>query len=319
MMVIEISTGVTIAFLLLLYFDFRYRQHWTGYAFGYPLDGFDNQLFFTFDDGPACYGKILKDDCDTTPLLDPEVRQTILTYIPEYDFTKTSTENLLDLLKRHRAKAIFFLQGRSIETCPTADIIIRRMSNEGHLLGNHSFSHLYSRKHPIDHILDDFSRNHALINRISGREVEVFRPPYGDWEPRLTKHFLSHHSLQNYNFPIFWTNLFREWAIKSPGELKNLDRRVSTFYTSCGDGSGKILLLHDTYISAIILTAKILKECTSFGYVVGDPAALLKAASDQTSLFRRAPFIYYLKNLRNRIMLKTKRRKAALTNFHMEN
>lgn len=318
MMITALLLAIVSALTLALYYDYRYRRHWTGHTFGYPLRGFEGKLFFTFDDGPACFGKVFRGENDTQPISDPVVREIMRREIPNYDFSKTSTENLLDLLKRHNAKAIFFLWGNSIEACPVAEAVIRRMVAEGHWVGNHSFSHGYARKNPLPEILADFARNHDLIASLSGRAASLFRPPYGDWEPDFSKRFLSHPTLKGYTFPIFWTNLFREWALKSAGELGELDERLVGFRKSCKDGQGKILLLHDTYIPAILLTAKLLKECERMGYVVGDPAALAGAAAKETELYRRMPFVYYLKNLKDRLLLKLALRENAHTNYRME-
>ena len=288
---------------LILYYDFRYRRHWTGYTYGYPLRGFDGQLFFTFDDGPARYGKVLKGDHDGQPIADPAVRKLVRDEVPDYDFSRTSTENLLDLLHRHDVKAIFFLCGQSIESCPGAAVTIMRMVSEGHYLGNHSLSHAYARKQALPDMLDDFGRNHNLIKAVSGEEVKLFRPPHGDWEPDFTRLFLAHPPLRNYLFPIFW-NLFREWALKTPLELGQLDSRMNDLRGACRDGQGKILLLHDTYLSAVLLTARILKSASAMGYAIANPADLVSAAARETEAFKRWPFVYYLRNLCRRIALK---------------
>jgi peptidoglycan/xylan/chitin deacetylase (PgdA/CDA1 family) len=318
MMITALLILIVSALALALVYDYRYRRHWTGYTFGYPLRGLEGKLFFTFDDGPACFGKVLKGEDDTHSISDPVVRETVLREIPDYDFSKTATENLLDLLKKHDAKAIFFLWGNSIEACPVAEAVIRRMVAEGHWVGNHSFSHGYASKNPLPEILADFAHNHDLIVSLSGRAPSLFRPPYGDWEPDFSKRFLSHPPLKGYTFPIFWTSLFREWALKSVGELGVLEERMMGFWKSCNGGQGKILLLHDTYISALLLTAKILKDCERKGYVVGDPATIARAAAKETELYRKMPFVYYLKNLKDRALLKLSLRENTHTNYHME-
>jgi peptidoglycan/xylan/chitin deacetylase (PgdA/CDA1 family) len=240
MTITALLIAIVSALALALYYDYRYRGHWTGHTFGYTMRGFEGKLIFAFDDCSACFGKGPKGEDDTHPISDPVVRETVLREIMDYDLSKTATENLLDLLNKLDAKAIFFLWGNSIEACPVAEAVIRRMEAEGHWVCNHSFSHGYARKNPLPEILADFARNHDLIASLSGRAAILFRPPYGDWEHDFSKRFLSHPTLKGYTFLIFWTNLFREWELKSAGELGELEERLVGFRKSCKDGQGKI-------------------------------------------------------------------------------
>lgn len=309
---------VVLLIAAVILYDYRFRRHWTGYTFGYPLEGFDRQLFFTFDDGPSCYGKILKGDDDTGPITDPAMRRRITTEIPDYDFNKTATENLLDLLKKHNVRAIFFLWGKSIDAQPDATRIMRRMEQEGHIIGNHSYSHLYSTRENTDKILEDFARNHQLIESTIQSGPSVFRPPYGDWQPDLTKRFLAHPALKNYSFPIFWGDLFQEWALQTPDELERLDERLKAVRQDCADDRGKILLLHDIYIPSLILTAKLLNKAKELSYQIGEPATLAEAAAAESRLYRESPFWYYLTNLKQRFRLKLTAKPAQHTNYRME-
>jgi peptidoglycan/xylan/chitin deacetylase (PgdA/CDA1 family) len=318
MLIVSLLVLVVVLLFFATYYDYRYRRHWTGFAFGYPLHGVDGQLFFSYDDGPALFGKVTKLDDDSQPISDPKVRQLILNDISDYDFSKTITENLLDLLKAHQAKAVFFLCGKSIEAYPNAKSLINRMLSEGHCIGNHSFSHGYARKNPIADVLADFARNHELIASLTGHAARLFRPPYGDWEPEFSKKFLAHPVLKRYSFPIFWTTMFREWALQSADDLTQLGERILGFEKSCADRKGKILLLHDSYIAAIIITARILRDHQQLGYVVGDPATLAHADRMETDLYRRLPFLYYLKNLKDRALLKLSRGERTHTNYRME-
>jgi len=77
MIITALLIAIVSALTLALYYDYRYRRHWTGHTFGYPLRGFEDKLFFTFDDGPACFGKVLKGENDTQPISDPVVRDAL--------------------------------------------------------------------------------------------------------------------------------------------------------------------------------------------------------------------------------------------------
>jgi peptidoglycan/xylan/chitin deacetylase (PgdA/CDA1 family) len=165
---------------------------------------------------------------------------------------------------------------------------------------------------------EDFARSAAVIEAASGSRVDLFRPPYGDWEPALTRQFLAHAPLAHYAFPIFWTNMFREWALKSVLDLDALDARIDELRLSCHDGGGKILLLHDVYLPAVLLTAKILNALPALHYTVGDPVALAQAARRETDFYNRTPFAYYLNNLGRRARLKLGLAPGDHTNYKLD-
>ncbi|HET8573298.1 MAG TPA: polysaccharide deacetylase family protein [Edaphocola sp.] len=92
---------------------------------------------------------------------------------------------VLDILKKERVPATFFLIGRQIEG---KEKIVRRMVEEGHEIGGHSFSHgrdfdWKSSKEMLSEIL---SANMA-IESIIQKPVRLFRPPYGVTNPNLAK------------------------------------------------------------------------------------------------------------------------------------
>lgn len=96
---------------------------------------------------------------------------------PEY------TPQVLDLLKSYRAKATFFCIGRHIEHNPE---LLSRIHNEGHIIGNHSFSHhplfdLYSKKK----VISELQKTNDLIFNITGKLVKIFRPPFGVTNPPI--------------------------------------------------------------------------------------------------------------------------------------
>lgn len=102
----------------------------------WKVDTREKVMYLTFDDGP-------------TPVV---------------------TEEVLDILKEHKAKATFFCVGHRIASYPD---IIARMKAEGHLIGNHTMNHKNGKKTSNEEYLEDVDACSALI------ETEFFRPPYG--------------------------------------------------------------------------------------------------------------------------------------------
>ena len=95
-----------------------------------------------------------------------------------------STEALLDVLRAAGVRATFFLLGRNLEEAPCfggdvarAQALARRAFSEGHVLGNHTYSHL--RPDKWRELAADVRRGAEAVRRITGAASVPFRLPYG--------------------------------------------------------------------------------------------------------------------------------------------
>lgn len=86
------------------------------------------------------------------------------------------TPRLLDLLAAHGAHASFFVVGRMAERHPA---VVARILAEGHLLGNHSWSHHHFAQQSLHEQLDELERTDALLSGFDGRSRHRIRPPQG--------------------------------------------------------------------------------------------------------------------------------------------
>jgi peptidoglycan-N-acetylglucosamine deacetylase len=86
------------------------------------------------------------------------------------------TPGVLDRLQTVGARAVFFVLGRRAEAYPD---LLRRIRDAGHLIGNHSYSHLHPHPlHPVAY-RRDLARCQEAIARIANVRPRLFRPPYG--------------------------------------------------------------------------------------------------------------------------------------------
>lgn len=85
------------------------------------------------------------------------------------------TTLLLDLLKKYDVKATFFMLGERIEKYPE---IARRVVQEGHLIGNHSYDHSRLNFRFPAFIRNQIVRTDSLILLAGQHEIRFFRPPY---------------------------------------------------------------------------------------------------------------------------------------------
>ena len=85
------------------------------------------------------------------------------------------TPMVLDILKKYNVKATFFLVGSQAEQYPG---IVKRIVDEGHLVGNHTYTHANLAEIPSDQVEIELNATQRLIESITGRSTTLFRPPY---------------------------------------------------------------------------------------------------------------------------------------------
>jgi len=97
----------------------------------------------------------------------------------------SQTTAILDVLKKHNVPAAFFVIGRNISG---NEEILARIAHEGHLIGNHSFTHTpWFPFFSSDKMLLDLKKAAETISNVTEEQVQWFRPPYGISNPMLAK------------------------------------------------------------------------------------------------------------------------------------
>lgn len=91
--------------------------------------------------------------------------------------TLDHTPRILDTLAECHVPALFFVVGERVQA-PGAREVLRRAAREGHLIGNHSFSHPNLTEVSQEEIYSQIKRTHDLISEFEPR-CKLFRPPYG--------------------------------------------------------------------------------------------------------------------------------------------
>ncbi len=158
-----------------------------------------------------------------------------------------TTEQLLDELKLRGVKATFFVIG--IEAEQHQDLV-KRMQSEGHLVGNHSYSHLNVDESELVESVEDFQRLNTLILELTGEEMEYMRTPYGIEEERLES------ALQMIN--VTWTVDSLDWTTNS------VEKIVENVVTDTSEND--IILLHDCNQSSVEAAVQIIDRLIEKGY-----------------------------------------------------
>ena len=137
------------------------------------------------------------------------------------------TPFVLDELKKYNARASFFCIGKNVAAYPD---VYKRIIEEGHAAGNHSFNHLNGWKTDNDVYLNDIAEAKKYI------DSNLYRPPYG----RIRKFQIRQLSSTRFNLKtIMWTVLSGDFDEQiSPAQcLKNVMTKT---------GPGSIIVFHDS-------------------------------------------------------------------------
>ncbi len=157
------------------------------------------------------------------------------------------TERLLDGLKERGVKASFFLIGRSVKEYPEA---VKRMEEEGHLIGNHTYSHVKLKGLSPEETRREIQKTDEAVYEITGKHVAYLRPPFGEWEEDLE---LTYPVL-----PVMWTVDPLDWT------TENVEEIVDRVVTQAGEND--MILLHDCYDSSVEAALQIVDRLLAEGF-----------------------------------------------------
>lgn len=158
------------------------------------------------------------------------------------------TPALLDGLKERGVKATFFLIGENADKNPE---IVKRMAEEGHLIGNHTYHHVELTKVSEKEARLELADTSAAIVRITGKEPEYMRPPFGAWQRKLEQEIRM--------LPVLWTIDPLDWT------TENQDEIVNKVVTEAEEND--IILLHDCYKSSVEAGLRIIDILQEEGFV----------------------------------------------------
>ena len=169
------------------------------------------------------------------------------------------TPVLLDGLKERNVHATFFLIGENIEKGKNREIV-KRLHEEGHLIGNHTYHHVEITKISDAEAAEELRQTNILIQEITGETVEYMRPPFGAWQKKL--------EADMHILPVLWTIDPLDWT------TENVDEIVNKVVTEAEEND--IILLHDCYESSVRAAIRIvdLLQAEGFEFVTVDELIL---------------------------------------------
>lgn len=172
------------------------------------------EVFLTFDDGPST----------------------------------TNTPKVLDTLKANNVPATFFVMGKTLQMDGAAEIL-KRIYNEGHAIGNHTYSHNYSYLYPsrilnLNNFVTDLDKNLNLMKQALGNtfKTDIIRCPggYMSWQQMKP---LDDYLANNKMYSIDWNALNED----AEGKKKNASELLERAKINSQGKNLVVILMHDTY------------------------------------------------------------------------
>lgn len=182
----------------------------------------------------------------------PESKVVYLTFDNGYE--NGFTEKILDVLNKEQVPATFFVTGHYLESAPE---LAKRMVREGHIIGNHSWSHPDLTQISDEQIKEELQRVKEKTYELTGQKEMIFlRPPRGIFSERTLKIARD----EGY-FHVFWSLAFVDWYV---------DRQLGWQY-AYGEimeqvHPGAIILLHTVSKDNADALEKVIQDLKNRGY-----------------------------------------------------
>ncbi|MDO6354055.1 delta-lactam-biosynthetic de-N-acetylase [Caloramator sp. CAR-1] len=181
-------------------------------------------------------------------------KEIYLTFDEGYENGYTS--QILDILKKKNVKAAFFVTRPYINQNKE---LIKRMVEEGHIVGNHSSTHpsMPSKATDFNKFKKEFEDTELAFKEVTGQEMpKFFRPPMGKFSER------SLYYTQKLGYKtIFWSFAHKDWLVNEQPPVEVTIERIMNRYHN-----GEIMLLHAVSKSNTEALETIIDKLRELGY-----------------------------------------------------
>ncbi len=160
------------------------------------------------------------------------------------------TDEILKALRIGEVKATWFMVEFWAEKYPD---YVKKIDNAGHEIGTHSSTHSYMSKQNAEEIRLELKTSSEAINKVTGKEVELFRPPYGDYDDELIKT-----ATEEGYYSIQWDVDSLDWKDLSATDIAM--RVISKVQ------SGSIILMHNNGLHTAEAVPIIIETLKNKGY-----------------------------------------------------
>ncbi len=186
------------------------------------------------------------------------------------------TPQILDILKEYNAKATFFVVGPQIAKNPD---VARRIIEEGHTIGNHSWSHSDLTKLSEKNLKAEIEKTQQAVVKATGIAPVLVRAPYGAYSDKVLKSIHLEHMKH-----VYWTVDTRDWAGTSVSDMR---KNVLT-----NAHKGGVILMHSfggrkhAIEHTVELLPSIIEELSDKGYAFVTVEELIESGQYHSSVIK---------------------------------
>lgn len=163
------------------------------------------------------------------------------------------TEKILDALKEKGVQATFFITAHYLNT---AGDLVKRMINEGHIVGNHTVNHPSMPEISDEKIKTELMTLNQVVYEKFGYEMKYMRPPKGEFSERTLA------LTESLGFKtVMWSFAYVDWNEDSqPDRNDALNKIISNLH------NGEVMLLHSTSKTNAEIMAELIDKVRQEGY-----------------------------------------------------
>ena len=165
------------------------------------------------------------------PIYRVQTQQKLVALTFDAAWGNEDTQNILDILAKHDVKVTFFMTGGWVSSFPDD---VKAIAAAGHDLGNHSENHKQMSQLSMEQCKEELQLVHDKVKELTGIEMTLFRPPYGDYNNTVVEATAS----MGYRC-VQWDVDSLDW--KDYGT----DSIINTICNHKHLGSGSIILMHN--------------------------------------------------------------------------
>lgn len=167
------------------------------------------------------------------------------------------TAEILDILKAKNAKATFFV---TYDYCKSSPDLVQRMIDEGHTVGNHSYTHPSFPDCSTKEALEEITLLHDYVKENFGYEMTLFRFPKGEFSTRCLA------AVQSLGYKsIFWSFAYADWDVNNqPQQAEAFEKITSATHPDA------IYLLHAVSTTNTACLADVIDYWTANGYILSE-------------------------------------------------
>lgn len=172
---------------------------------------------------------------------------------------ETMVTSMLEVLEKHEAKAIFFVNGFRVEQNPE---LLKMIYEKGHAIGNHSWDHINLREASNDQIDQQVEAVQRKVEELTGEAPQFFRPPHGAGNDYLKQKVKEEGMLY-----MTWSTSPEDWLAQNQTAEKVIELTLERVHP------GANLLMHEVPWTVEALD-EMLTKLKEKGYAFVDPHAI---------------------------------------------